>query len=295
MESILWLPTISKHTTSQSARNNYVFLFYFRLFTINHKNNLTKHNVTQRETALLILLCEGQSCDREAEKVIIKVYLTKWQSNKDRREQTEGAGKNQGKDFQLPAKTREFFAMEMQALWNQFKHFKWKLVKVQRFWKNMPLHKYADWHNCLLNCFLWRHWNEFNSHFSRGDDSLTSKYQRVCLIWPSLYVLHAARLFWHVLGEPQGTESWVAAICPGDFTTLITPHGRGPYNQTVIWFPFRWICSVSSMIVSLAPVEQIAEPGGSLSSHCGLGLPVLPWSLEPHHVFTLTSTASLIS
>lgn len=125
MESILWLPTISKHTTSQSARNNYVFLFYFRLFTIHHKNNWTKHNVTQRETALLIILCEGQSCDREAEKVIIKVYLTKWQSNKDRREQTKGAGKNQGKDFQLPAKTHEFFAMEMQALWNQFKHFKW--------------------------------------------------------------------------------------------------------------------------------------------------------------------------
>lgn len=157
------------------------------------------------------------------------------------------------------------------------------------------LKKYADWHNCLLNCFLWRHWNEFNSHFSTGDDSLTSKCQRVCLIWPSLYVLHAVRLFWHVLSEPQGTEPWVAAICPGDFTTLITPHIRGPYNQPVIWFPFRWICSVSSMIVSLAPVEQIADPRGSLSSHCRLGLPVLPWSLERRHVFTLTSTASLIS
>lgn len=84
----------------------------------------------------------------------------------------------------------------------------------------------------------------------------------VCLIWPSLYVLHAARLFWHVLGEPQGTEPWVAAICPGDFTTLTTPHVRGPCNQPVIWFPFRWICSVSSMIVSLAPVKQIADPWG---------------------------------
>lgn len=92
--------------------------------------------------------------------------------------------------------------------------------------------------------------------------------------------------------RPKAT--WVAAICPGDLITLTMPHGSGPSNQQLIWFPFGKIGSVSSMIVSVTPVEQITHHAGRSSSQCRVGLSIPQWSLKPHRVFTLTSTTLLI-
>lgn len=169
----------------------------------------------------------------------------------------------------------------MQVLWNQFKHFKWKFVKVQRLWTDMPLHEYVDWHNCLLNCF-----------YGGNEMSLTVTFlERTALLVQNISasVLSESvcparcKAFLTCAGWPQDNKSWVAANCPGNITTLITPHGRGLFDQPVIWFPFRWFCSVSSMVVSLAPVEQNRRPWGLtvISLQAGSSYPAVTFGTPP--------------